>query len=107
MANKPLTGFAELSETIRRKATEGLTFNINDLTDENVYVAEKTGNVCYRYTCANGKVISFWSSNADQVVEAIDDKGNHQVIAGTQILDDGSLIPSDKRSTGSVWDRKK
>lgn len=98
MANKTLSSFAELTESIQRKSTEGLSFNIADVESK----ISKSGNVGYRVTLANGQVVTFWSSNVDQVIEAIDDKGNHQVIAGTRITDDGSLIPKDAEK-GGFW----
>jgi len=38
----------------------------------------------------------------DQVVEALDDAGNYQVIPGTRVADDGGLIPSGSKP-GGFW----
>jgi len=75
-----------------------LTFNISDVEAK----ASKSGNVGFRVTTDQGRVVTFWSSNMDAVVEALDDDGNHQVIPGTRIADDGGLIPKDA-SQGGFW----
>lgn len=75
-----------------------LTFNISSVEAK----ASKSGNVGFRVTTDQGRVITFWSSNMDAVVEALDDDGNHQVIPGTRIADDGGLIPKDA-SQGGFW----
>ena len=77
-----------------------LTFNISDVEAK----ASKSGNVGFRVTTDQGRVVTFWSSNMDAVVEALDDDGNHQVIPGTRIADDGGLIPKDA-SQGSFWSK--
>lgn len=75
------------------------TFNI-----ENVEVKmSTTGNTGFRATCDNGTVITFWSSNMDQVVELLDNNGNYRVLPGTRVADDGGLIPKDARQ-GGFWD---
>lgn len=80
-------------------SVETSTFNI-----ENVEVkTSKTGNTGFRATCDNGQVITFWSSNMDQVVELLDNNGNYRVLPGTRISDDGGLIPKDARQ-GGFWD---
>jgi hypothetical protein len=91
---------SSLVEQVKRQATEGLSFNIENVETK----VSKSGNVGVRAECTNGTIITFWSTNMDQVVEAIDDNGTYQVIAGTKVLDDGSLIPSEKASTGKFWD---
>jgi hypothetical protein len=75
-----------------------LTFNISSVEAK----ASKSGNVGFRVTTDQGRVVTFWSSNMDAVVEALDDDGNHQVIPGTRIADDGGLIPKDA-SQGGFW----
>jgi len=75
-----------------------LTFNISDVEAK----ASISGNVGFRVTTDQGRVVTFWSSNMDAVVEALDDDGNHQVIPGTRIADDGGLIPKDA-SQGGFW----
>jgi hypothetical protein len=93
-----LPTLAELASQVSA-ATETLTFNI-----ENVEVkASKTGNTGFRATCDNGTVITFWSSNMDQVVELLDNNGNYRVLPGTRTSDDGGLIPKDARQ-GGFWD---
>lgn len=66
----------------------------------------KTGkNVGVRVKTDQGKVITFWSSNADEVTEHIDGAEPHvfRVVPGTQVLEDGSLIPGDSKAKG-FWD---
>jgi hypothetical protein len=80
-------------------SVETLQFNI-----ENVEVrVSKTGNTGFRATCDNDTVITFWSSNMDQVVEQLDNEGNYRVLPGTRVSDDGGLIPKDARQ-GGFWD---
>jgi hypothetical protein len=104
MANKPLTGFVELTKSILDESQSGLTFNIKDVESK----VSKSGNVGYRVTCTNAQVITFFANNKegdyqlDKLVEAIDDDGNHRVIAGVRISDDGSLIPKDAEQ-GGFW----
>ena len=63
----------------------------------------KNSNVGVRVTTASGKVVTFWSSNADEVVELIDEKtGQYSVMEGTRIADDGGLIPASAKS-GGFW----
>lgn len=75
-----------------------LTFNISAVEAK----ASKTGNVGFKVTTDQGRTVTFWSSNMDAVIEAVDDAGNHQVIPGTRIADDGGLIPKDA-SQGGFW----
>lgn len=75
-----------------------LTFNISSVEAK----ASKTGNVGFRVTTDQGRVVTFWSSNMDQVVEAVDESGNFQIIPGTRLADDGGLIPKDS-SQGGFW----
>lgn len=77
---------------------EQLTFNIADVEAK----ASRTGNVGFRVTTDQGRVITFWSNLMDQVVESTDDNGGHRVIPGTRIADDGGLIPKDA-SQGGFW----
>lgn len=77
---------------------EQLTFNIADVEAK----ASRTGNVGFRVTTDQGRVVTFWSSNMDQVVEAMDDNGGYRVIPGTRIADDGGLIQKDA-SQGGFW----
>ena len=80
-------------------SVDTLTFNI-----ENVDVKlSSTGNTGFRATCDNGTVITFWSSNMDQVVEQLDDNGNFRVLPGTRVADDGGLIRKDAPK-GGFWD---
>lgn len=67
-----------------------LTFQVKNVETK----ASKTGNVGFKATTDQGKVITFWQSNMDLVVEPVEGKEDQfQVIAGTQITEDGSLIP--------------
>lgn len=83
------------------------TFNVADVETR---VAQRTGNVGMRVTCASGKVITFWSSNMDQVVKVLDeDKGLYGIVPGTQMSFDKddevySLIPAGS-SSGGFWKR--
>jgi hypothetical protein len=77
---------------------EDMTFNISSLETK----VSKTQNVGFRVTTDQGQQITFWSSNMDQVVEALDDAGNYQVIPGTRVADDGGLIPAGSKP-GGFW----
>jgi hypothetical protein len=105
MANKPLMGFAELTESIQVQSTTGLTFNIKDVESK----VASNGNVGYRVKLDNGQVITFFSHTKEGVyqindlIEAIDDDGNHRVIAGTRITETGSLLPKGAKK-GGFWD---
>lgn len=80
-------------------STDTLTFNISDVEVK----MSKTGNTGFRATCSDNTVITFWSSNMDQVVELLDDNGNYRLVPGTRVSDDGGLIPKDARQ-GGFWD---
>ena len=80
-------------------STDTLTFNISDVEVK----MSKTGNTGFRATCSDNTVITFWSSNMDQVVELLDDNGNYRILPGTRVSDDGGLIPKDARQ-GGFWD---
>jgi len=83
-----------------------LTFNISSVAS----VPTSTGNVSFKVETAEGKVITFWSSNMDEVVEPTDDKGNYRVVPGTRLaeetLKDGTqafgLIPKGA-AKGGIW----
>lgn len=79
------------------KSLGEITFKVADVETK----ASKTGNVGYRVKSSDGKVITFWSSIMDKVVEEIDEE-TYRVIPGTQITDEGSLIPRDNIS-GGFW----
>jgi hypothetical protein len=74
------------------------TFNIANVEAK----ASRTGNVGFKVTTDQGRVITFWSSTMDTVVEALDDNGNFRVIPGTRMADDGGLIPKDA-TQGGFW----
>ena len=80
-------------------SVDTLSFNISNVEVK----MSKTGNTGFRATCDNGEVVTFWSSNMDQVVEMLDDNGNYRVLPGTRVSDDGGLIPKDARQ-GGFWD---
>lgn len=63
--------------------------------------ASKNGNVGFRVETEQGKTITFWKSNMDLVVEAINED-TLRVIPGTQILENGSLIPR-TAIAGDFW----
>ena len=84
---------------------QGALATLSDLQTFNIKNVEvkptKTGNVGYRVTTDQGKVISFWQSNMDRVIEAIDED-NFRVIPGTSFAEDGGCIPRDAVS-GGFW----
>jgi hypothetical protein len=83
-----------------------LTFNISKVAS----VPTSTGNVSFKVETTEGKVITFWSSNMDEVVEPTDNEGNYRVIPGTRLaeetLKDGTpalgLIPKGS-AKGGIW----
>ena len=75
-----------------------LTFNISSVETK----VSKTGKVGFRATTDQGTVITFWSSNMDQVVEPTDDNGNFRVVPGTKVSQEGSLI--DKDAAKGFWE---
>jgi hypothetical protein len=79
-------------------AVDTLTFNISNVEVK----MSSTGNCGFRATCDDGTVVTFWSSNMDQVVEMIDDNGNYRVLPGTRVAEDGGLIDKDARQ-GGFW----
>lgn len=79
------------------KALGQLTFTIDNVKTK----PSKTGNVGYQATCDNGKVVTFWDTNMDSVVEELDaDKGLYGVKHGVQITTEGGLIAADAKSNG-------
>lgn len=79
------------------KSVETLTFKIGDVETK----VAKTGKVGFKATCANGKVITFWDSTMEKVVEATNTaETEFRVKPGVNILEDGGLIPADAQSTG-------
>jgi hypothetical protein len=74
-----------------------LTFNISSVETR----VSKTGKVGFRATTDQGTVVTFWSSNMDQVVEPTDDNGNFRVVPGTKVSQEGSLI--DKDAAKDFW----
>ena len=75
-----------------------LTFNISSVETK----VSKTGKVGFRATTDQGTVVTFWSSNMDQVVEPTDDNGNFRVVPGTKVSQEGSLI--DKDAAKDFWE---
>lgn len=75
-----------------------LTFNISSVETR----VSKTGKVGFRATTDQGTVVTFWSSNMDQVVEPTDDNGNFRVVPGTKVSPEGSLI--DKDAAKGFWE---
>ena len=92
--------FSEIAKQAQLNSESCLTFNKVNMEIRN---AETTGNVGFRVTTDQGQVITFWSSNVDQVVEELDNNGNCRVLPGTGISKDGGLIPADRVSTGGFW----
>ena len=83
-----------------------LTFNISKVDS----VPTSTGNVSFKVETEEGKIVTFWSSKMDEVVEPTDDKGNYRVVPGTRLaaetLKDGTaafgLIPKGS-AKGGIW----
>ncbi len=81
-------------------SVDTLTFNISNVEVK----MSSTGNCGFRATCDDGTVVTFWSSNMDEVVEQLDDNGNYRVLPGTKISDrDGGLISDEKSRQGGFW----
>ena len=80
-----------LVEQAISQESEILTFNISSVETK----VSKTGKVGFRATTDQGTVVTFWSSNMDQLVEPTDDNGNFRVVPGTKVSQEGSLIPKD------------
>ena len=77
-----------------------LTFNINNVESK---ASPVTGNVGFRVKTEEGKVITFWLSNMDEVVELTDEKaGLYTVIPCTRVAEDGGLIPK-TANAGGFW----
>lgn len=84
-------------QTAALATLDQLTFNIANVETK----PSKTGNVGFKATTDQGKVITFWSSNMDSVVEPVDGKEDEfRVIPGTQVTEEGSLIPKDRTANG-------
>lgn len=87
-----------LVEQAISQESEILTFNISSVETK----VSKTGKVGFRATTDQGQVVTFWSSNMDQLVEPTDDNGNFRVVPGTKVSQEGSLIPKD--SAKGFWE---
>jgi hypothetical protein len=83
--------------------TEDVTFNLAECKADGRLETRrsKTGNIGYRVTTDQGRVVTFWSSTRDLCLET-DEDGNCSLLPGTTITDDGSLIPPGSKS--SFWD---
>ena len=90
-----------------------LTFNISNVESVTKTKSGKpisTGNVGLKVKTNEGDVITFWSSNMDEVVEPTDNKGNYRVVPGTRLAPekdtDGNptlgLISKDS-AKGGIW----
>ena len=76
---------------------EQLTFNIKEVEVK----PSKTGNVGYRVKTDQGKVVTFWASTMDEVIEEVNEaRGEYAVKAAVTITEDGSLIAPGKGSNG-------
>lgn len=94
---KPLT-LLDLVTKAKESAVQ-LTFNIADLETK----VSSNGNVGMRVKLSSGQTVTFWASNMDDVVKAVDEaKGIYGVIPGTRIATDGGLIPANA-ATGGFW----
>ena len=87
----------ELGQAELKKLGGDLTFNIKNVEIK----PSKTGNVGYRATCDNGKVVTFWDTTMDEVVEEVNAlKGEYAVKPLVTVTEDGSLIAPGKGSNG-------
>ena len=85
-----------------RVKSQDLTFFVKDCEFK---TSEKSNNTGARVTTGGGKVITFWSSNMEDVVELIDAKtGQYCVAAGVRIAEDGGLIPANAEK-GGFWNK--
>ena len=90
----------ELSKLALAKEVQ-LTFSIGNVK---VGLSKVKKSVKFEATTDQGKVVSFWESNMDAVVEEIDPiKGLYVVRPGTIELADGSLIPAGSSGESVVW----
>lgn len=82
--------------------TEEISFNLAECKAEGRLETKrsKTGNIGYRVTTDQGRVVTFWSTTRDLCLET-DEEGNCTLIPGTTITEDGSLIPPGTQS--SFW----
>ena len=81
---------------------KSLTFKIENVESK---ASPITGNVGFRVETDEGKTITFWLSNMDEVVELTDAAtGLYTVIPGTRVAADGGLIPASAKA-GGFWDR--
>ena len=81
---KSVTTWDEVDESTSDEFTEELTFHISDVETKR----SKTGNVGYRVTTDQGRVITFWRTTRDLCIET-DEEGNCSLISGTTVADDG------------------
>jgi hypothetical protein len=83
--------------------TEDITFNLAECKADGRLETRrsKTGNIGYRITTDQGRVVTFWSTTRDLCLQT-DEDGNCSLLPGTTITDDGSLIPPGSKS--SFWD---
>lgn len=95
--SKPLS-LLDLVNKAKESAVQ-LTFNIADLETK----VSSNGNVGMRVKLSSGQTVTFWASNMDDVVKAVDAaNGIYGVVPGTRIATDGGLIPANA-SQGGFW----
>lgn len=87
----------EVDDSTSDDFTEELTFHISEVETKR----SRTGNIGYRVTTDQGRVITFWRTTRDLCIET-DEEGNCSLIPGTTVANDGGLIPSGTQS--GFWD---
>lgn len=77
---------------------ENLTFHISDVKHK-----DSKNNRFYKVRTDQDKVISWWRTTRDLVIE-VDEEGNCSLLPGTTITDDGALIPAGSGTNGNFGD---
>lgn len=71
-----------------------LTFDVSTVKTK----ASNNGNVGFIAITNTGQRVTFWKSNADQVVAQIGDTDEFEILAGVTIAQNGGLIPAGAQS---------
>lgn len=98
-----MNSLQKLVKTKLDSTVNGLTFSLADLE---IGEPSKSGNIGFRVTCDNGKKVSFWSSNMENVVEETSE-GNFRVLPRTRFSEEDEfgyfgLIPENSKN-GGYW----
>lgn len=80
-----------------------LTFSIGNVSRS----LTSTGNVRLKAVCDNGKVVSFWSSNMDELITETDPSGLYEVQPGVTTFFDNQIgmdvLVKDPKRKEIVW----